>query len=296
MRIAIIDIEPKIVNTAYMQIATYYKLGGHSVEWWSPIEHRQFHAVFCSSLFDYTDKSEIPGDVICGGTGFDVHSRLSRMIENCELDYSIYPECRKSYLWFSRGCPRKCPWCVVPEKEGGIHPVPVKNLNPRGEYVVVCDNNFFANPEWFEAICYLRHLKFAFDFQGIDVRVITEYQALTLSRLRHYKQIKFAWDVPGDEQKVLAGIKLLVKYIRPYRLMCYVLIGFNSSEEQDLYRVETLRSLKIDPFVMPFNRKDLYQRAFARWVNRKEIFKKVKWPDYRQRVLQQESAGFGWGS
>lgn len=294
MRVAIIPIEPKIFNTAYMQIASYYRRRGDSVEWWIPIEHKQFHAVFCSSLFDYTDKSEIPGDVVCGGTGFDVHSQLSRVIENCDLDYSIYPECRKSFLWFSRGCPRKCPWCVVPEKEGGIHPVPVKNLNPRGEYVVVCDNNFFANPEWFEAICYLRHLKFALDFQGIDVRVITGYQALSLSRLRHYKQIKFAWDVPGDERGVLGGIKTLLKYIRPYRLMCYVLIGFNSSEEQDLHRIETLRSLKIDPFVMPYNRKELYQRSLTRYVNNKAIFKKVTWKDYRKRVMQQESAGCGW--
>jgi len=250
--------------------------------------------VFCSSLVDYTDKSEIPDDVICGGTGFDVTSRLSRQIENCELDYTIYTKCRKSFLWVSRGCPRKCPWCVVPEKEGAIHPVPVKNLNPRGEYVVICDNNFFANPEWFEAMCYLRRLKFPLDFQGIDVRVITEFQALSLSRLHHYKQIKFAWDVPGDEQKVLAGIKILLKYIKPYRLMCYVLIGFNSSEEQDLQRIETLRSLGIDPFVMPYNRKNLYQRMLARYVNNKAIFKKVAWKDYRKRVMQQENAGCGW--
>lgn len=294
MKVGIIDIEPKIFNTAYMQIATYYKRRGDNVEWWSPITHRQFHVVFCSSLFDYTDKSDIPRDVICGGTGYDVHSRLSQEMESCDLDYSIYLECRKSFLWFSRGCPRKCPWCVVPEKEGGIHPVTVKNLNPRGEYVVVCDNNFFANPKWELAISCLQHINLPIDFQGIDVRVITKHQALVLSRLRHYKQIKFAWDVPGDEEKVLAGISCLTKYIRPYRLMCYVLIGFNSSEEQDLHRVETLRALGIDPFVMPYNKKDLYQRSLARYVNNKKIFKKVTWGDYRQRVLKMENAGRGW--
>jgi len=294
MRVGIINIEPKIFNTAYMQIANYFRRRGDNVEWWSPITHRQFHVVFCSSLFDYTNKSEIPGDVICGGTGFDVTSRLSREMENCDLDYDIYPKCRKTFLWFSRGCNKKCPWCVVPEKEGGIHPVPVKNLNPRGEYVVVCDNNFFANPEWFEAVSCLRHLKFALDFQGIDVRVVTGYQALTLSRLRHYKRIKFAWDIPEDERKVLAGINFLVKYIKPYRLMCYVLIGYNSSEEQDLHRIETLRNLKIDPFVMPFDRSNLYQRSLARYVNNKKIFKKCTWKDYRKRVLESERAGHGW--
>lgn len=294
MKIGIIDIEPKIFNTAYMQIAFYYRQRGHSVEWWTPITHRRFDVVFCSSLFDYTDKSDVPADVICGGTGYDVQSRLSREIESCDLDYSIYPGCRKSFLWFSRGCPRKCPWCIVPEKEGEIHPVLVKNLNPRGEYVVVCDNNFFANPEWWNAICCLRSLKLPVDFQGIDVRDITKFQAAYLSRLRHFKRIKFAWDVPVDERKVLAGIRLLVRYIRPYQLMCYVLIGFNTSEEQDLHRIKTLHGLGIDPFVMPYDKKDLYQRSLARYVNHKAIFKKVTWKDYRQRVLKQEEAGRGW--
>lgn len=76
--------------------------------------------------------------------------------------------------------------------------------------------------------------------------------------------------------------------------MCYVLIGYSSTEEEDLHRVETLRGLGIDPFVMPYNRKDLYQRMLARYVNNKKIFKKATWADYRQRVLKQEEAGTGW--
>ena len=76
--------------------------------------------------------------------------------------------------------------------------------------------------------------------------------------------------------------------------MCYVLIGFDSTPEQDLHRVETLRELKIDPFVMPYDRGSLYQRAFARWVNHKAIFKSVPWPDYQSRVMKQEKAGTGW--
>lgn len=294
MKIGLIDIEPKIYNTAYMQIAAYYKRGGSIVEWWSPITHRTFKVVFCSSLFDFTDKTDIPGDAICGGTGFNVQSRLSREMENCELDYSIYPNCHKSILWFSRGCRRKCPWCVVPDKEGGIRPVTVKNLNPRGKYVVVCDNDFFGNPEWSEAINCLRSFGLPCDFQGIDIRDITRKQAHSLSKLRHHKRIKFAWDVPDDEEKIRAGISQLIQYNSPYKLMCYVLIGFNTTEEQDVHRIETLRSWGVDPFVMPYDRSELYQRSLARYVNRKAIFKKVKWTDYRRRVLKQENAGHGW--
>lgn len=62
--------------------------------------------------------------------------------------------------------------------------------------------------------------------------------------------------------------------------MCYVLIGFNTSEEQDLYRIGKLRELKIDPFVMPYDKKNQYQKRLSRWCNMKAIFKTVKWEDY----------------
>ncbi len=80
---------------------------------------------------------------------------------------------------------------------------------------------------------------------------------------------------------MLKGLERLTRYIKPYKVMCYVLIGFQSTETEDLYRVETLRKLKIDPFVMPYNKNDPYQKRFARWVNHKAIFKSVPWEMYR---------------
>jgi len=293
MKIGIIDIEPKIFNTAYMQLARYHKDRGDSVEWWSPLTHRQFDVVYCSSLFTYTDKSQIPSDVICGGTGFDITSLLSKAIETCEMDYSIYPECDHSIVWFSRGCNRNCPWCVVPGKEGWIHAVEPKNLNPNGKYITVQDNNFFANPNWEKAIRQLRKKGQPVDFQGIDARTLTIYRCEQLLTLKHHKQIKIAWDNPKENLE--PKLREIIRYIKPWRLMCYVLIGYwYGLEDADLYRVETLRRLGIDPFVMAFDKTDLYQRAFARWVNHKAIFKKVKWEDYYSRVREQETAGCGW--
>ena len=289
-----------------MQIAAHHRKRGDTVDWWRPLTDHLFDLVYCSSLFDFTDKSEVPKSAICGGTGFDISSRLSGDIEGCNLDYSVYPNCQTTYLWFSRGCVRNCAWCVVPEKEGRIHPVSPANLNPNGKYITVCDNNFFANPLWRMSIDYLVKIGQPVDMQGIDIRGITDEQGRALIRLRHYKRIKFAWDNAAecghevltrpltDEWQILAGIKRLTKYIKPYRLMCYVLVGFNSTEDQDLYRIETLRELGIDPFVMPFDKTDLYQRTLARWVNHKAIFKKVKWREYNSRVLKQEMAGTGW--
>jgi len=293
MWVGLIDIESKIFNTAYMQIAAFHKRCGDTVGWWSPLTDRRFDVVYCSSLFDFTDKSEVPARAVCGGTGFDVKSKLNKAIGAAPLDYSIYPKCKTSYIWFSRGCNRRCPWCVVPEKEGPIQPVDPKNLNPNGKYITVCDNNFFANPFWKMAISHLKnHWGQPVDFQGVDVRTLNKEKCIALLSLRHYKQIKIAWDNPRED--LYEKLLWVTRLISARWLMCYVLVGFNSTEQEDLYRIETLRGLNIDPFVMPYNRSDLYQKAFARWVNHKAIFKTVEWADYYGRVREQESAGTGW--
>ena len=279
MKIGLIDLEPKIFNTALMQIAQYYRQRGDTVEWWTPITHGLFDKVYCSSLFDFTDKSILPLVVICGGTGFDVKRKLSPEIEACDLDYSIYPKCKTSYIWFSRGCNRKCPWCVVPEKEGKFHLVKRKRLNPNGSYITIMDNDFFANPNWRDVILWLGNMPV--DIQGIDVRTLNAEKCHALDDLRRWKnkQFKMAWDDPAVD--LTSQFTRTVQILPPRKIMCYVLIGFNSTEEQDLYRIETLRDLKIDPFVMPYNKKDPYQKRFARYVNHKAIFKTVEWKDYK---------------
>jgi len=281
MNIGLIDIEPKIINTAYLQISEYHKQRGDTVEWWIPLADGEFDHVYCSSIFDYTNKSEVPKRAICGGTGFDVNSRLSQEIEKCEYDYSLYPDCDFSIVWFSRGCIRKCPYCVVWEKEGSIKPVKPKKLNPKGKYVIVQDNNFFASPKWQSAIVDLTVWGLPVSFNGgVDARIITKEQCRALEDIKLHKQIYIAWDNPKDD--LVPQLELIIRYIKPYKLACYVLIGYRSTPEQDLYRVETLRDLGVSPFAMPYNKKDEYQRNFARWVNHKAIFKSVNWEEYKK--------------
>src|SRR3990167_8540143 len=142
MRIGLIDIEPKIVNTAMMQVSQYHKQKGDSVEWVTASKINTYDKLYASSLFDFTDKSWIPKRTICGGTGFDIKSQLPEEIDQCEYDYSIYPACDYSIVWLSRGCIRKCPFCLVWKKEGMIHPKTPKELNNSVKYIKIQDNNF----------------------------------------------------------------------------------------------------------------------------------------------------------
>ena len=279
MKIGLIDIEPKIKNTALMQISYWHKHQGDTVEWAAPLEYDKFDKLYCSSLFTFTNKKQVPERAIVGGTGFDLTTKLPFFIEDGELDYSIYPECKTSYVWFSRGCKRRCPWCVVPEKEGVFYLVRRKQLNLKGRYVTIMDNDFFSNPDWRNVILWLDRIPV--DIQGIDARILTEEMCKALDGLRRWKnkQFKIAWDEPS--RNLEPTLRQIVRWIKPSKLMCYVLIGYQDTPNVDLWRVETLRKLKIDPFVMPYDKSDPYQKKFARWVNHKAIFKSVKWKDYK---------------
>lgn len=288
MKIGLIDVDGhkdrktgiQFPNIALMKVATYYKQLGHEVE---HAKEGHYDKLYISKLFNFTQDtgiSKITSDMIYrGGTGYFIEKRLPLEIEICDPDYSIYPDCDFSVQFFSRGCIRNCSFCVVRKKEGWISTAKPMALNPNGKRIEVLDNNFFANPEWKNAIEYLLALKQPVNLHGVDVRIMNEEQAYWLNKLKHYKQIHIAWDFPTID--LIPQITEMTKHIRPYKIMCYVLIGFNSTPEQDLYRIEKLRELKIDPFVMPFNKMDPYQKRFARWVNHKAVFKTVKWSEYR---------------
>lgn len=170
-----------------------------------------------------------------------------------------------------------------------------KLLNTKGSYITIADNDFFANPNWKDVIAWLGNMPV--DIQNIDVRKLTVEKCKALNGLRRWKnkQFKIAWDDRNVDLR--PKLREVLNYIPARKLMCYVLIGYwYKTEGGDLYRVEALRELGISPFVMPFDKSDPYQRAFARWVNHKAIFNKVKWEDYRGRVMAQEAAGTGWNN
>lgn len=279
MKIGLMDIDGHgFPNIALMKVSTY-----HNSDHVEMATIGKYDKVYVSKIFNFSEDLNSSlieaNEWIKGGTGYDVKSKLPTEIDICQPDYSIYPMYNFSVQFFSRGCIRNCSFCVVREKEGYIKAVEPMNLNPKGKHIEVLDNNFFANPEWKTAIDYLLKAKQPVNLHGVDVRIMNEEQAFYLNQLKHKKQIHIAWDFPNMD--LLPKLKEVTKYIKPYKLMCYVLIGFDSTPEQDLYRVEKLRELNIDPFVMPFKKSDPYQRRFSRWVNHKAIFKTVKFADYR---------------
>jgi len=269
---------------ALMRISQYHKEREDDIEWLNYIF--KYDIVYQSKIFDFTkeDLTIIQANqIIKGGTGYDVSSHLPDIIDKSQCDYDIYPGINYSLQFFSRGCNRDCPFCIVRQKEGYIHPVDPVNLNPRGEWIEVLDNSFFANSNWRDAVRQLIKWDQPVNMHGVDIRTLTEEHAYALNKLKHHKQIHIAWDNPN--QDLTPKLREVLQWISHWKLMCYVLIGFNSTLDQDIERIEKLRELRIDPFVMPYNKKDPYQKNLARYVNKKQIFKTISWNEYRKKAI-----------
>jgi len=103
-----------------------------------------------------------------------------------------------------------------------------------------------------------------------------------------FKQVHFAWDDPRHEKLIHKGIAKAVEGgIKAHQMAFYVLIGYHSTPEEDLHRVEVLRGYGCDPFSMPYDKSDPYQKNFTRWVNHKAIFNYVPWSEYSRGIKKQ---------
>lgn len=280
-----VSVDSRIPNLALMKLSAWHKKRGDSVKLFSPLFDSP-ELIYASKVFtDTPDFEYFPEGVpvVKGGTGYDIHSELPPEVDSICPDYFLFPDCY-AMGFTTRGCIRKCPFCVVPEKEGRIREVAdIYQFWTGQEHLMLLDNNLTAAPEHFALV--VRQLikeRIVVDFsQGLDIRLITPDMAQLLAKVRLWKQIHIAFDNLSVESAVRSGVALLKENgVPPRKLMAYVLIGYDTTPEEDLYRVEVLRALKVDPFVMPFNRDDPYQKRFARWVNHKAIFMSTPWEKY----------------
>lgn len=311
-KIGLYDVDSVIPNLALMRLSAYHKERGDSVEWFlgnMTIGEGGFDKVYASTVFrdvpddDLSDHSELrPEQMEIGGSGWDLQKNLPPEVERIPPDYSIYSY--KHNIGFSmRGCRFRCSFCDVPEKEGGpkaSNTIEEIWTQRSSNFVVLLDNDFFGNPEWRERVAEIhKHdLKVCFS-QGLNIRIITEEQCAALASVRFWnlrlsrRQVYFAWDRFRDEKLIDAGIeRVRAAGIKAWQMAFFILIGYDTTPEQDYYRVMKIRKLGCDPFAMPYRKNDPYQAAFARWVNHRAIFKSVTWEDYRSGVKKQRCNPF----
>ena len=294
-KIGLYDVDSLIPNLALMKIAAFHKALGDSVEAYVPLMKSQYDLIYASKVFSFSDGAMLdPERMIIGGTGYPGGTDLAPEIDRMAPDYSIY-DYPHSIGFTMRGCRLKCSFCVVPEKEGrprGDSTIPEIWTQRESDFIVLLDNDFFGNPEWERRIDEVLEFDLQVNFsQGLNIRNLKPEQAAAIASVRFRnlkgtkKQVHFAWDDPRHEKLIHKGITTAIDAgLKPHQMAFYVLIGYHSTPAEDLHRIETLRAYGVDPFVMPYDRTDFYQASFARYVNRKAVFNRVSWEEYRTEI------------
>lgn len=289
MKIGLIDVDShNFPNLALMKISAYHKAQGDQVEWWFGFS--QYDRVYVSKVFDETYTPDILDpvnavEIIRGGTGYGLDNKLPDEIEHMYPDYSLYPELTKdtAYGFLTRGCPNNCGFCIVCAKEGR-QSYKVADLDEwwNGQKnIVLNDPNILACRDHMDLLDQLAQSRAWVEFnQGIDARMLTEENIEALNRVK-VSTIHFAWDLMEREDQVRKGLEMYRKFGKiktRSRLMVYVLVNYNTSMEENLYRIYTLRDMGFDPFVMVYDKpnapKDI--RRLQRWCNNKWVFGKCK--------------------
>ncbi len=282
MKVGLIDVDGhNWPNLPLMKIAAHHTQRGDSVEWWDGFTH--YDLVYKSRVFDdeYTsdDHTVIDADqVIQGGTGYGIDNRLPDEIEHTYPLYSLYPRFQAAYGFLTRGCPRQCAFCIVSQKEGVTsHQVADLDEFWRGQKEIkLLDPNMLACRDHERLLQSLADSGSRVDFtQGLDARLLNADNIALLQRVKA-KRFHFAWDQEKGSDQIIEKLRLFksITGMARWKSIVYVLTNFNTSFEFDLYRVNTLREIGFDPYVMVYNRSGAGDqiRKLQRWVNNRIIW------------------------
>lgn len=305
MNIGLIDVDGhNYPNLPLMKLSAWHKRKGDNVEWYIPTQHGfplpPMDKVYMSKVFSFTPDYPYyvnADEVIKGGSGYCISlvdgreifdkskdNELPAEIEHIYPDYGLYGIADTAYGFLSRGCPRGCDFCHVAAKEGRCsHKVADLSEFWHGQKnIVLCDPNLIACKEWKDLLQQLIDSGAKVNInQGIDIRIMTDEKAEMIGKLR-VDSVHFAWDRYEDKNCIIPKFKAF-KEITGWdarKMSVYVLTNFNTTIEQDLERIYTLRDLGYNPYVMVYNKEHTKSsdpvRYLQRWVNNRKIFKTIK--------------------
>ena len=298
-----------------MKLSGYYKEFCHDVELKMDYEDLlSYDKVFISKVFTDTpiDESILQlSNVEYGGTGFfyDKAPNLPNDVEHHMPDYHLYDDWIDSQIrngkkksefkeytdysigFITRGCFRKCPFCVNQKYDHVFEHSPLEEFyDPSRKKICLLDDNFFGCPNWEKLLQQLKDTGKPFKFkQGMDERILTDKKCEMLFSSKYDGDITFAFDNIADYDLIERKLNMIQKYAtKPSKF--YVLVVFDRGDrydaefwKQDIFdmmkRIELLMKYHCLPYIMRFNRylESPYQGVYktvAAWCNQPSFFKK----------------------
>lgn len=305
MNIGLIDVDGhRYPNLPLMKLSAWHKQQGDHVEWYAPLFSPDMDVVYMSKVFSFTPDYCYPvrsAKVVRGGTGYCIFQKdgrevyhkeqdsvLAPEIETIMPDYSLYNTDDTAYGFLTRGCPRGCPFCHVATKEG-------RNTVQAGELcdfyngqkkIVLMDANILACRDHERFLKEISSTHTWVDFnQGIDARLLNPDNLALLNSIK-MKDIHFAWDLMDASDSVIRGLQLYTKSGRVHKdhRRVYVLTNYNTTHEEDLYRIYHLREMGYIPYTMVYNKQSAPKQTLnlQRWTNNVVIWKSCeRFEDYK---------------
>lgn len=304
MKVGLIDVDGhNFPNIPLMKLSAWHKAHGDCVEWYQPLLSGHMDVVYMAKVFSFSPEYDYPVDcdqLIKGGTGFCIKLQdgkehwegetihLPDEVEHTYPDYSLYRITDCAYGYLSRGCPRGCFFCHVKSKEGqrAYKVADLSEFWNGQKKIEICDPNILACPEAEDLLQQLADSKALVNInQGLDARLLTERKIEIIKKIRMYKY-HFAWDNPKDEEKIVPKLRMFMQMVKTQKhgVVCYCLCNFDSTLEEDLYRIYTLRDLGIQPYVMIYDKAhcDKVYNRLQRWCNAPQLFWSTpKFEDYK---------------
>jgi len=319
--ICLVDVDSSIPNLVLMKISAFYKEKSFEVDLkkigYTGYDHckrkeiiidgSNYEKVFISAIFPLNKdliKVRNCKEVYHGGIGYDYKITLQKEIEHIFPDYSLYPDNEYSIGYLTRGCIRNCEFCFIPKKEGILkfNAFLKEFYDPKQPKIMLLDNNFLAlpNQKCVELLEELKGTGKIINFkQGLDFRLLTKEKAKALIELRYDGNYIFAFDCIRDKPIIERNLKEIWKPLtKAWQTKFFVLVGFNSTLEQDLERVYFLKSHKCLPYIMRYetcysssNRP--FYTDLAAWCNQPGFFKNMSFTEFlkirhstKERLMQ----------
>jgi len=267
--VVLFDIDSRIPNLALMKLSTYHKSQGMNVILSKTVSHIKADRYLGSAVFRARSTMEkidrlrkIYGeDVEIGGSGVDLARRLTPEVEACFPDYSLYGHANYALGFLTRGCPKKCAFCVVPAKEGRLklQVASFSGFVPGGwKKVMLLDDNLLCYSDALGLLEEMTARDYKVNFsQTLDIAYLTEplYQALLKVDSQNAKftrrQFYFSLNFPGTIRQ-FENRKSMLKGFGEDRVSVVSIYGFDTSLSEDYRRWMMLRRLRLVPFFQEY--------------------------------------------
>lgn len=224
---------------------------------------------------------------------------------------TYYKDYKKYSIGFlTRGCFRKCPFCVNKlEKKAlrysGVEDFLDQERDKEGKlvrpYIYLWDDNFLASPHWEELLIALNKTGRPFQFrQGLDERLLAqspkgELMAEMLAKSNYHGDYIFAFDNWFDRNLIVKALKIWKYYCPKKETKFYLFCGFHQTPTDDklfqqdiaqiFMRIKVLMSYGCLGYIM---RHEDYKQAplpniyvqIARWCNQPGFYRNMSFWEF----------------